>query len=176
VCGDITPRYAMLPPEGVGHVQRLMPNVKVIFVLRDPIDRCWSHIRMVMENRGVSIRALPVIEKIAKRPAVLGRADYSFTYDAWSVAASEGRLLTLFYDDIAGRPESLLREICAFFEIEYKDGLFRDMRKQIHVGVKLGMPPEVYSFLKRQLEPTYRDIARRFPERGAMWISARYGS
>jgi hypothetical protein len=174
LCGDVTPRYAAIPLEGVDHVRRLMPGARILFILRDPIDRCWSQIRMLMGQRSIGATALAAIEKIALSPGVLTRSDYCTTLDTWAAFESEGKFLTLFFDDIAEDPAAVLRDVCDFLAIEHRETLFHGMRKQIHSGQDIAMPPEIYSLLKDQLDPVYRELVRRFPERGKKWASLHY--
>src|SRR5436305_1807995 len=44
--GDITPEYSTLPIEGVRYVRGLLGAVKIIYIVRDPVDRASSQIRM----------------------------------------------------------------------------------------------------------------------------------
>lgn len=44
-CGEITPAYSMLPARGFEHLARLYPDVRILFIMRNPIDRVWSQIR-----------------------------------------------------------------------------------------------------------------------------------
>ena len=46
ISGDITPTYGLLSEADVDSMKSVIPNVKIIFLLRDPIDRAWSHMRM----------------------------------------------------------------------------------------------------------------------------------
>ena len=50
VVGDITPSYSGLPREAFQFIKSQLENrgfsVKVIFLMRDPLERCWSQIRM----------------------------------------------------------------------------------------------------------------------------------
>jgi hypothetical protein len=174
-CGDITPRYASLPPAGVLHVRTLIPDAKIIYILRDPIGRCWSHIRMLMEQRGIRPDALTAIEKIARSPGVLDRSDYSSAFASWSAYASEGRLLTIFFEDIAENPAALLRKVCAFLSLEFNESFFAAMRRRVHAGTALALPPEIHEVLKSELRQVYNGILARFPERGEKWLALHYG-
>ena len=44
--GDITPGYANLDPAVIQQVDRVLPNLKVILLIRDPVDRAWSRLCM----------------------------------------------------------------------------------------------------------------------------------
>ena len=40
--GEITPAYSALKKDMVAHVHELMPHAKIIFMIRNPIERDWS--------------------------------------------------------------------------------------------------------------------------------------
>lgn len=53
--GEITPCYAVLKEHHIQEIRTLFPNVKIIFVARDIVDRAWSALCMELRNavRGV---------------------------------------------------------------------------------------------------------------------------
>ena len=55
--GDITPSYCALPKRSFKKIKSNLEkrgfNVKVIFIIRDPIERCWSSVRMYQKNRKI---------------------------------------------------------------------------------------------------------------------------
>src|SRR5438093_5986520 len=44
--GDISPAYSTLSDEIIERVVNYFPNLKVIFLARDPVDRAWSQLSM----------------------------------------------------------------------------------------------------------------------------------
>ena len=44
--GEITPSYATLPLEGLQQIHAMHPKIKIIFLMRDPVDRFFSAARM----------------------------------------------------------------------------------------------------------------------------------
>ncbi|PYK36892.1 MAG: hypothetical protein DME60_13220 [Verrucomicrobia bacterium] len=44
--GDITPTYSMLNDEIIEQIVSYFPNLKVIFLARDPVERAWSQLSM----------------------------------------------------------------------------------------------------------------------------------
>ncbi|MGB2403204.1 MAG: sulfotransferase [Akkermansiaceae bacterium] len=52
--GDITPSYSMLTSEAFAHIRQGLEargfRVKVIFLMRDPVERVWSMLRMGRRN------------------------------------------------------------------------------------------------------------------------------
>jgi Sulfotransferase family len=53
VRGELTPSYSILDTADVARIARLAPALKIIFLLRNPIDRAWSQIRFDW-TRGAS--------------------------------------------------------------------------------------------------------------------------
>lgn len=53
--GEITPCYAVLPEYDIAEIKYLFPNVKIIFLARDLVERAWSALLMELRNavRGV---------------------------------------------------------------------------------------------------------------------------
>jgi len=60
ITGDITPSYSMLSSKTFSEIKRrfedLNINVKVIFLMRDPVDRVISHIKMLAKFKKISDR------------------------------------------------------------------------------------------------------------------------
>ncbi|WP_444931309.1 sulfotransferase domain-containing protein [Microbulbifer sp. SSSA002] len=56
--GDITPSYSALPPTALNDIKLNLEergfNVKVIFIMRDPIERCWSMVRMKRRKKLIA--------------------------------------------------------------------------------------------------------------------------
>jgi len=117
LAGDITPAYSILTAEEVAHVHSLMPNARVIFILRDPVERAWSHAVMDRAKRTRrTVAQVPVeeyIEHFHSRASRL-RGDYFRTLENWQPFREQDRMRVHFFDDVRGRPVALLGEICAF--------------------------------------------------------------
>ncbi len=86
VIGDITPAYAMLSRAEYARMAALSPKARFIFIMRDPIDRLWSAIRM-RADKGVSDQAtfeqrcIGFLESSWKEAGAKGpeRSDYVWT-------------------------------------------------------------------------------------------------
>ncbi len=57
VVGDVTPAYAMLPVQRLKRMAEVGQQFRVLFVMRDPLARVWSHIRMVAARTGEAFEA-----------------------------------------------------------------------------------------------------------------------
>jgi hypothetical protein len=170
VCGEVTPDYCTLPDEGIRHVLRLSPEVKIILSLRDPIERCWSHIRMTARTRGIA--DAEGLERMARNADLVQRADYPAMIAHWREFIPAERFLVIFMDDIAAEPGAVLDKVCAFLGVPPRH--FAKADEAVHEGVALEMPPAVLAALKERLAPVYEGITALYPEIGARWASRHY--
>jgi hypothetical protein len=58
VKGEITPAYSILPVNRIRSIRAIMPEVRLIFLMRDPIERAWSHAVMDLVQRPNFKKAL----------------------------------------------------------------------------------------------------------------------
>lgn len=154
-CGEITPEYALLPPEGIAHVLRLSPEARFLFILRDPIERGWSDLRMV---RGRP-HAKPFSEKqrIGSRD-FFARADYMTTIERYRGLAPAGNLLVLFFDHMVENPHAFLREVCEFLGVPFDRADLGHIGEPVHRGREEDLPPELYETLRDVLHPVYERL------------------
>ena len=52
VKGEMTSDYAVLEKEVIARVHELMPDAKIIFMMRNPVERPWSVTTMGLRIRG----------------------------------------------------------------------------------------------------------------------------
>jgi hypothetical protein len=173
-CGEITPRYAVLPPEGIAHVRALMPDAKIIFLVRDPIERCWSHIRMNIDSRASEAQDSGKLAAMARSPGMSAHANYPKIIECWTSCYPSDRFLTIPFDDISENPAHVLRQTCAFLDLDFEAGRFKQMNEPVHVGRKQDIPPEIYRELKENLRPIYDEILQMFPKVGRTWFARHY--
>jgi len=171
ICGEVTPDYATLPDEGIRHVLALSPQVRIILSLRDPIERSWSHIRMVAQTQGIT--DVSKLAQFAANADQYSRADYPTIVAGWRKFIPADRFLTIFMDDIAAEPRRVLAEVCGFLGVAYRDKLFAKAANAVHAGNAQEIPPAVLDILKRSFRPIYEKLAVLHPGIGERW-AARY--
>jgi hypothetical protein len=142
LCGEVTPEYSLLPPEGIEHVRRLNPRMKIIFLMRDPVERCWSHLRMLGRGRE-DFDYLAA----ARNPEVLARADYGVIVREWTRAFGDRQLLSAWIEDISAEPSLFLRRVVAFLGLEWDAGVGRAAGERVFEGPAMDMPEAVRSAL-----------------------------
>lgn len=117
--GDVTPAYSILPEDTIASIADPIPDVKLIYVLRNPIDRAWSAARKNLRNEGIyDTDHLNTLLRKATSPRVLKRGDYKSNIERWEKYIQKKRILYCFYDDIVEDPRMVLRKICKFLEVD----------------------------------------------------------
>lgn len=46
IAGEVTAAYARLPTREIARIHAIMPEAKMIYILRNPIERTWSEAAM----------------------------------------------------------------------------------------------------------------------------------
>lgn len=160
ICGEATPEYSLLPPEGIAHVHRLNPEMKVILLLREPVARCWSHLRMLARGREdfdfLAAAALP---------DVLARADYPRILAAWRAVFGAERVMVRRIEDVARETSRFWHEIAAFLGIPWHPRLEQHAGEPVFVGPEIAMPEAVERQLRDNLAPVHDRMGpyERFP-------------
>lgn len=114
VKGEITPAYGHLPARRIRFMRRVMPDVRLILLLRDPVERAWSHAVMDLADRkGRSIGEVPDEEILAfvTSDASIRRGAYATMIDRWLSSFPRDQLFIGFFEDVAKWPRRVLVDI-----------------------------------------------------------------
>ncbi|MCB1382473.1 MAG: sulfotransferase [Notoacmeibacter sp.] len=115
--GEITPVYAALPEAGVRHVHALMPDVPIIHILRDPLDRAISSLRMQLEDNPGMDAATAMAD-----PVFRARCDYRANVARWESVFDPAQILHLPFGDIKSDPLGVLHRVEAHVGLSRFDG------------------------------------------------------
>ncbi|MDD3313804.1 sulfotransferase, partial [Pseudodesulfovibrio sp.] len=115
--GEKDPDYLGLPDKQVEFIKMLMPDMKVVLLVRDPIDACWSNIQFELSRKGLNIGSLTEEDSFI-RTKVMKMAE---RYDFWGYADGIrnwerhfGAIHYIFFEDIAEKPEQCARDLLGF--------------------------------------------------------------
>jgi len=171
VAGEITPGYAILPDDRIAFVARVMPRVRIVYLMRDPVERAWSQVVMnEIELGGVDPDAIDDDGWIARlrEPRVRRRGDHLAVIDAWRRHVPDDRILLGFFEEIAADPAGLLARVHAFLGVEPRPPAETGVVRR---GVGKPMPDRVREALVTMLEPELRGLAARFGPPCTDWLA-----
>jgi hypothetical protein len=149
--GEASPSYSLLPIERVRLIHRLMPDVKLIFLMRDPISRAWSHARHNFRYHEANFAGyhgafddVPTEQWCANfaHDWPLGSGDYLGQLQRWLAVFPREQIHVGFYESIGDRPEALLRELFSFLGVDGDVDLSGyPLRERILEGLPAELPP-----------------------------------
>ena len=164
ICGEISPEYAKLDRETVEHIRTLMPKLKILFLLRNPIDRAWSHILWDYcggdgRHNLRSIDLASCIQHAGSRSSIV-YGEYSKTLAVWESVFPQEQIFIGFFEEMRDTPAKLLQRVEQFLGIpEY---IPENAAKKINETPGPEMPIE----LRRHLSILYSEeldaLAKRF--------------
>ena len=156
VCGDVTPGYSKLDAELVARIAGRLPEARVILLLRDPIDRAWSGVRMSAERRGLDLGDPARWRGYFDRQRGQ-RGDYLRMLRQWRAHYPPERFLVGFYEDLCERPEELLLRVFAFLGVRSeREFVPATSSQRFNASRVRPMPPEA----ERHLAELYVDDLR----------------
>lgn len=154
--GDITPAYSILEDETVAEISRVCPSTKVVFILRNPIERAWSSALMALSRSEMTLAEASDAwfrDHFQSRGSVL-RGDYERTIRIWSRYFPEGtNFRWFFYDDLASSPARFLSEVSEFIGLDGRSDL---MDAELAQRVFAGPGAEIRASLAAFLVDLYR--------------------
>ena len=113
ISGDVTPAYSILADEDIKKIARLAPSLKIIYLIRDPIERAWSSYRKDYLRKRISLEEGQIIQYL-QSDSVVRRGDYLENIARYSQHFPASQILVGFFDAILYEPESLIEEIVDF--------------------------------------------------------------
>ena len=124
ITGEICPGYCRLDANAVGVVRSKMPNAKIIYMLRNPVDRAWSTAVMHFNKKkfgGIDRFTRPEIRAHLSAPKTLAHSNYLRNLDAWERHFGDGQLFVGFFDELSISPRQLLQKVLVFLGVDHSN-------------------------------------------------------
>lgn len=156
--GDITPGYALLSEETLREMAGLHGDVRFVYVMRDPVARLWSHVRMVARRRArgdLRRQAGRILDAVllGGEPQIADRGDYRGTVGRLRAAVAPEKLFLCTYEELFDG--ATLARLCAFLGIAERQG--RPAR--VNAGARIDMTAVQKQRAAAWLRPQYDFVA-----------------
>jgi hypothetical protein len=166
VKGEITPAYSILQVEKIRLIKKIMPRVKLILLLRNPIERAWSHAIM-----DLIARPQRPYEEVKKEEFIkhfnadyaIKRGDYTIILDNWLSVFPREQLYLGLFTDIVKSPKQLLLEI--FGHLGVSSNINWDklpFNKIIHKNPEIRIPDEFKEILEKIYLPKIEVLSDKY--------------
>ncbi len=177
-CGEITPYY-LFHPLAAGHIAAVLPKVKLIVLLRDPVERALSQ---YFHSKRLGLETLELEEALAAEPqrladaeaalkrgeahkshqqhSYLSRSRYEQQLPCFEALFPPEQLQVLCSEDFFERPQQLWERVLAFLGLD-ESPLPALGTRYAGLGEEASVSPDLRQQLRAQLELTYRWLEQR---------------
>jgi hypothetical protein len=123
VCGEASTCYSRWPayPEAARRIAALCPRVRLIYLMRHPVERAFSHYRHRMEERENRAESMLTFEEaLAVEPEILDASRYMLQIEQYLAALPRRQLLCLTLDQLRDDPSGTVRQVQHFLGLSVK--------------------------------------------------------
>lgn len=165
VRGEFTPAYGIMSREEIAFVHAVVPEARLLLIMRDPVEALWSHLRKDFRDQtGAPLEEASddALLAFARRDAVALRRDYPRMLENWQSAYPAERIKPLFFEDCMADPARHLAEIWGFLGLgdgaRYAEA--GDLQAKVNARPYSKIPGVLRDFALEE----YRPISRRLSE------------
>jgi hypothetical protein len=165
ISGEITPAYATLDEGTWRRVQRMNDKIKLVFIMRDPLDRSWSAVNNAhKKGKGGTGSHLTIENAIAwmHTPGCVARSSYVDTIMRLEGIFPSSQLYFCFFEDLRDRPQGLAARILTFLGADPNE--VNEMEFPEAVNVAAGRKP-IPAAVKREMAQEYLPMVRQLCDR-----------
>ena len=167
VCGEVSPEYALLPPEAVRHVARLNPALRILMILRDPLQRALSHISMAFRDGTIGDPSRGLSAELIR--GAIARSDYPAAIERWRAALPTTSLHLLSYEQLRDEPLALLERACHALGACLDVSVFSNSSRVVFRGEPSRVHPDAVALIANALGPIYERMREIAPEIASRW-------
>lgn len=151
--GEITPEYSILKKDDIERIKDINPEMRIIYQLRDPVSRAWSHFRMHVRRSGLRYDHMSETEvfKFIGSTNCFIKGDYSNNLKRWYSVFDEEKIFTGYLEEVKENPEGLLRNVLSHIGVNVDSTHFQGtMEEPSHVGQAIPIELKYHEFLREK--------------------------
>ena len=175
ISGDITPLYSTLDDRGVTFVrQTVNDDCKTILILRDPVSRYWSSIKMLYRYRKKDIRPADTdtLLRELSLPYMSLKSDYPRMINTWRNHFSREQFGIFYFDDLVRDNRMFLDSICEFIGADSSNWTPPALNKRSNRDKQLiKMPDELNSALSKHFLSELNELSDMLGGHATTWFA-----
>jgi hypothetical protein len=118
--GEITPAYAILPNKIVAKIGHHFPDLRLIYIIRNPIQRAWSSAKMALKRAEMTFEEASdqwFIDHFRSQGS-LSRGDYERCIRTWRQYFAAEQLLVIKFDLLKKKPDIFIQKCLVHLGLE----------------------------------------------------------
>jgi hypothetical protein len=113
--GDICPPYAIIPEDEARAVRVRFPEARIVYLVRDPIERLWSQYCMILRRHPEKEpESLETVRAFVKRGTGRDHSAMGAAVERWRSGPDDPGFGLFFFDDLKTDAAGLRRRILTF--------------------------------------------------------------
>lgn len=171
--GDMTPAYGLLTEAVLARLSQAAADVRFVYLIRDPLARLWSHVRMIAQRTSPDRFAQAAEAQMAaildgdlsgEGKGIVSRGDYAAILPKLARAVPAKSLLVMFQEELMTLP-GIVR-LSAHLGISPMPA---DLDRRVHEGKAMALPEALRARALLWLRPQYEYVAAMFPALPEAW-------
>ncbi|PPB79363.1 sulfotransferase family protein [Albidovulum inexpectatum] len=161
-CCDFSNLYALLPEDAWRHAFNLTDRLRVLYTLRDPISRLWSHVKFHLQitNQAHLLEtwAPKDFEAFIRQPFIWENAEYGAAIRRMRSVLPASCLKICTFEDIHNDPKDFLRNLEEFLEVSHLNYSDDALRNRVNVSVSRPMPSFFVGLVERDIKRIIKEV------------------
>ncbi len=163
--GEFTASYSVLSAERKDEIRDLLPDLKLILILREPRDRAWSEARMeltLIREQDAGTLGEDDYVSFIESTKCRERGDYAAIIRAWTDRFPREQVYIGLYDDIKSAPRKLLSEVFDFLGVTAPDDWDEyPFTQRIFKGPEIDIPDRCRELLEQMYrKPEIEEVSK----------------
>ena len=164
ICGEFTPVYAGFPNSSIEYMMSFNKHMRIIYLIRNPIERDWSHISLWTVNPGGSL-PMSVVQKYTDR--LQSFSNYLGNLKRYLKYIPPENLFLGFYEDILFHQKRYMAALQEFLGVSEEDIIQKPRYTGGYKGIKL----EYAVYLAQRNLLNIREMASIFGGYTTFWLN-----
>ena len=169
---DVTPAYALLEPAEIARISALPIRVKLQYLMRDPLERLWSHVRMLAkrslkEGQDFLVNCQDILQRVLhtqEEARIVTQGDYKSNIARFAAVFDRWQFQVGFSENLQDGPK--FDSMCVYWGINATSA--RQI-KPAHVGVAAPFPEVLRRDTLQFLKAQYDFVADNFADLPENW-------
>ena len=155
LCGESSTHYTKLPtyPATVARLKEYAPGAKLIYIMRNPIDRLLSHYIHEWTQRVISE---PPGQALVSHPEMTAYSQYALQLRPYLLAFGPAAILPVFFEKLTTNPELEFERICRFLDYRGTPTWKRELPPQNVSRMRVRAGPWLSALIQQPVLKTLR--------------------
>lgn len=161
--GEATPEYALVGAEGFAHMKRLAPDMRVLYILRNPVEQAWSQLLHHCRREGLRADQQDPDQLIARSrtASFAAHGDYVSVLAALDQVFKPEQLRIDFFEKIHADRGKALERICGFIGLDHDAAWFGETGRRFNPSDPAQMPPAIREHFRAEYSGMVRELEAR---------------